>query len=279
MAKLMFHVRHSAKPIQVGEVLQALHGQGRLSLEEILEIGRQRGYQIGTTVKSPQTVNDHPVREAKDLGLITESALSLTNLGQQMVDLLNHKPSVFSETMHVLHYALWIPSRKTSNCFSWSYRTTCDLLWESGSTIIDRGRLASEVSTLAMERFDTNEVSFSKDSVRGVLQWLSELDPPVLNTRQEANVFTRRTFCPPETFALAVDYLYRVEGADYQTNLLLDPDKQATICKVCLLDSTAFDASFEWAVGQYDFLKRGTRGGWGSYLLLTRQPRIIDFVG
>jgi hypothetical protein len=128
-----------------------------------------------------------------------------------------------------------------------------------------------------MTQFDTNRVSFSKDSVRGVLQWLAELEPPVLD---EANrTFIRRTFCPPETFAFAVDYLYQVEDADYQTNLLLDIDKQETICKVCLLEPIAFDTAFDWAVGQYDFLRRSTSGGWGSYILLARQPQIRDFLG
>ena len=65
----------------------------------------------------------------------------------------------------------------------------------------------------------------------------------------------------------------------YQTNLLLDPDKQDKVCKVCLLEPTAFDSAFDWAAGQYDFLQRGAGGGWGSYILLTRQPQIRDFVG
>jgi hypothetical protein len=277
MARLLFHVRHNARPALVREVLQILDGGDSLPVDDILEVGRQRGYQVGTTVRSKQSLKENPIQTAKDLGLITGDVPSLTDLGQQMVELLHHKPGVFNEMMHALHYTLWIPAKATEHCFSWSYRTICDWLWESGSATIDRGQLVSKVSEMAMEQFSTNRVSFSKDSVRGVLQWLAELEPPVLDG--DNKTFTRRTFCPPETFARAVDYLYRVEGADYQTNLLLDPGKQEIICKVCLLAPTAFDTALDWAVGQYDFLQRGTGGGWGSYVLLTREPQVRDFWG
>ena len=277
MARLMFHVRHNARPALIREVLQILDGCDSPTVDDILDIGRQRGYQVGTAMRSKQSLKENPIQTARDLGLIVDDVLSLTDLGQQMVGLLRYKPGVFNEVMHALHYTLWTPARSTEHCFSWSYRTTCDWLWESGSATIDRGQLVSKVAEMAMERFSTNRVSFSKDSVRGVLQWLAELELPVLDRTNKT--FTRRTFCPPETFALAVDHLYRVEGADYQTNLLLDPDKQETICKVCLLEPTAFDTVLDWAVGQYAFLQRGTGGGWGSYILLTRKPQIRVFWG
>jgi hypothetical protein len=277
MVKLIFHVRHNARPILVKEVLQILDGSGSLTLDEILDFGRQRGYQVGTAMQSKQSLKENPIQTSRDLGLIAAEVLSLTALGEQMVELLRYKPGIFNEVMHILYYTLWTPARNMDNCFSWSYRTTCDQLWESGSISIDRGQLVSHVSETAIERFSTNRVSFSKDSVRGVLQWLAELEPSVLDG--ETKAFTRRTFCPPETFVLAVDFLYRVEDAAYQTNLLLDPDKQEIICKVCLLEPTAFDTALDWAAGQYDFLQRGTSGGWGSYILLTRQPQIRDFLG
>ena len=277
MAKLMFHVRHNARPCLVKEILQTLEGNEPLDMDDILETGRQRGFQIGTKVRSVQSLKENPIQTSRDLGLIADDAFSLTHSGRQIVDLLQYKPAVFSEVMHVLHYTLWTPVSREENCFSWSYRTACDQLWESGSITIDRGQLASYVSETAMEKFDTSRVSFSKDSLRGVLQWLAMVQPPVLD--KEGKAFTRRAFCPPETFVLAVDFLYRMEGAEYQTNLLLDPKKQERICKVCLLEPTAFDSAFDWAAGQYEFLQRGTSGGWGSYILLTRQPQIQHFVG
>lgn len=277
MGQLMFHVRHNARPVLIKEVLQILNGDNTLTLDGILDIGKQRGYQVGTVIQSKQSLKENPIQTARDLDLIVDQSISLTNLGEQMVKLLLYKPNIFNEVMHILHYTLWAPVTATDNCFSWSYHTMCNQLWENSSATIDRGQIVSIISEIAMERFRTNRVSFSKDSVRGVLQWLAELDPPVLDKANK--IFKRRTFCPPETFALAVDYLYRLEGIDYQANLLLNLDKQETICKVCLLEPTSFDSAFDWAVGQYDFLQRGASGGWGSYILLTRKPKIQDFLG
>jgi hypothetical protein len=42
----MFHVRHSAKPAQVSEILQLLRGPSVMQLSDLLELGRQRGYEI-----------------------------------------------------------------------------------------------------------------------------------------------------------------------------------------------------------------------------------------
>jgi hypothetical protein len=277
MTRLMFHVRHNARPVLIKEVLQILESHDLLTLDDILETGSQLSYQIGTNVRSKQSLKENPIQMARDLGLITSGDLSLTDLGEHMVKLLRHKLGVFNEIMHVLFYTLWTPIKATENCFSWSYRTTCDWLWENGSITIDRRQVVSQVFEMAMERFNADRVSFSKDSVGGVLQWLAELEPPVLDGKNKT--FTRRTFCPPETLALAVDFLYRAERTSYQTNLLLDSDKQDAICKVCLLEPTAFDTALDWAVGQYDFLHRGTGGGWGSYIVLTRQPEVQDFWG
>ncbi len=277
MARLLFHVRHNARPALVKEVLQILDIREPMTLDDILCTGKKLGYQIGTIVQSRQSLKENPIQTARDLGLIDENSFSLTEMGRQMVNLLRYKPGTFNEIMHVLHYTLWKPSRETEYCFSWSYRTICDQLYEAGTTPIDQGQLVSQVSETAMERFSTNRVSFSKDSVRGVLQWLAELEPPVLDRANKT--FSRRTFCPPETFVLAVDYLYQIEDVSYQTNLLLDRSKQEVICKVCLLEPTAFDTVLEWAVEQYEFLKWGTSGGWGRYILLARKPHIQDFLG
>ncbi|MHA2143437.1 MAG: hypothetical protein ACXADD_18315, partial [Candidatus Thorarchaeota archaeon] len=179
MPRPRFHVRHNARPILIREILQILEGHDSLTLEDILETGRQMGCQVGTAMKSKQSLKENPIQTAKDLSLIAGDFPSLTDLGEQMIELLHYKPSVFNEVMHAFHYTLWRPTRATHHCFSWSYRVVCDDLWENGSIIIDRRQLVSKVSEMAMERFNTNRVSFSKDSVRGVLQWLSALDPPV----------------------------------------------------------------------------------------------------
>lgn len=274
--KPAFHVRQDATPVRVEGVLRATtQADGPLSYAAIYDMTNDLGYDLNNRYE--------PIVLLKDLNVLERKSCLPTRLGQELQDLLLTKHSAFSEVMHVLQYAAWQPTDPTTNCFSWSYRQVCDQLWEAESTTVDRKQLVSEVSDMAMSYFDTMSVSFGPNSIDGILHWLRVLNPPVITTVDSSapvlNVFTRRTFCPPETFVLAVDFVYRMEDADYQTNLLLDPDKQAAICKVCLLEPTAFDPAFDWAAGQYDFLQRGTSGGWGSYVLLTRQPQIQDFRG
>ena len=108
------------------------------------------------------------------------------------------------------------------------------------------------------------------------------LDPPVLEmdktNGKEATILRRRCFCPPETFVLAVDHLYRQHQLGYQSNLLLDTDKQVAICQICLLEPEYFESVILWACGQYDFIRYSASGGWGNHLVLTRQPVLADFM-
>lgn len=283
MKEWVFHVRHNAKPATVKEVLLILYGRDDTSIEEMLRIGQEFGYTLGTTAKSVQSVRENPVQTARDLGLVESGRCTLTNLGQQLVRLLQVKPRTVNEFLHFLHYSTWTPEDPGGYCFSWSYLTACNMLWEFGDVPIDRNQLASQLANLAHEKFGISNVSLSKDSVQGILNWLGELDPPVLKKekldRKETTFLTRRTFCPPETFVLAVDYFYRREQVDYQTNLLLDSDKRDAICKACLLEPASFDVALDWACGQFDFLNQGTSGGWGRHVVLARAPSLADFMG
>lgn len=283
MGKWVFHVRHNAKPVTVKETLLILDGHSDISINEILAIGQERGYTIGTTAKSAQSVKENPIQTARDLGLVEPDRYALTELGRQVVHLLALKHKTANELLHFLHYSVWRPEYPERMCFSWSYRTACDLLWESSPVQIDRNQLASQLADVAREQFGIGNVSLSRDSVQGILNWLFELDPPVLEKKKVDNkdviVLTRRNFCLPEILVSAVDYLHRCRQVNYQTNLLLDPDKRDAICRSCLLDPTGFDSALDWACGQFDFLSQGTGGGWGRYLVLARPPTLADFMG
>lgn len=275
----MFHVRHSAKPIMIKEVLFILDGQEDIDIEQILSIGKERGYNIGTVAKSPQSVKENPIQAARDLGLVQSDRYNLTELGQQVLTFLQVKPKTVNEFLHFLNYSTWNPKKSELSCFSWSYLTACNMFWEYSPLLIDRRLTVSWLDEMARACFGINHTSLSKDSIQGILNWLWELDPPVLEKRKTEIIFTRRVFCPPEIFTLAVDYVYQRNSIGYQTNMLLDMARQEQVCKVCLLDPTGFDNALEWACGQFDFLGQGSSGGWGRYLVLTRPPALTDFMG
>jgi hypothetical protein len=283
MKEWIFHVRHNAKPVTVKEVLLILDGRDDISMDDMLEIGREYGYTIGTTAKSAQSVRENPVQTARDLGLVESDRYALTEMGRRLVHLLQLKPKTVNEFLHFLHYSAWTAKTPELRCFSWSYMTTCNTLWEFGTMPIDRNQLASQLADMACEEFGVSDVSLSKDSVQGILNWLDELDPPVLEKRKlakkEVTFLTRRNFCPPETFVLAINHLYQRQEISYQSNLLLDSDKRDAICKVCMLEPSNFDATLDWACGQFDFLNQGTSGGWGRHVILARVPTLDDFMG
>jgi hypothetical protein len=283
MKEWVFHVRHNAKPTTVKEVLLILDGRDDISIDDMLEIGKECGYTIGTTAKSAQSVRENPVQTARDLRLVESDKYVLTDMGRGLVQLLHLKPKTVNEFLHFLHYSAWTPGTPEVRCFSWSYMTACNLLWEFGTVPIDRNQLAAQLADMARERFGVSNVSLSKDSVQGILNWLDELDPPVLEKRKlakkETTFLSRRKFCPPETFVLAIDYIYQRQAISYQTNLLLDTDKRDAICKVCMLEPSNFDATLDWACGQFDFLNQGTSGGWGRHVTLARVPALEDFMG
>jgi hypothetical protein len=124
MTLLMFHVRHNARPTLVREVLSIIADHESLTLDDILRIGAEKGCQIGTTMRSKQSLKENPIQAARDLALIEPERLALTDLGKNMLRLLHYKPNVWGEMLHTLFYCLWMPSHKAEHCFSWSYRTT-----------------------------------------------------------------------------------------------------------------------------------------------------------
>jgi hypothetical protein len=265
-----FHVR-IVQPVQVREVLSSLHLCTGESTTEA-ELTETCGFRVTEALLA-----------CRILGLVDARKLNLTPRGDALARIDRVKPSLFYEIAHCIYYSTWDERDPAAHRFSWSYAALCAVLWENGAATINRGQLAALVVDQAIERFQTQKVSFSENSVAGVLGWLKHLTPPVLREieaggRRQTS-YVHRTFCPPETFILALDYLHRLAGTDYQTNLLMDSDKRDSICKLCLLDPTAFDEALDWTIGQYPFLQQGSRGGWGRYVVLMRKPQISDFLG
>ena len=88
MARLLFHVRHVAKPVAVKEVLSLLDSNEDMSIDAMLELGRAHGYTIGTTLQSAQSVRENPVQTARDLGLIRSdrSVPTTRNFGKSLIE-------------------------------------------------------------------------------------------------------------------------------------------------------------------------------------------------
>ncbi|MBC8263377.1 MAG: hypothetical protein H8E47_04550 [Anaerolineales bacterium] len=270
-SEFVFHIRN-AHPGDMAAVLATLDTHP--SLETIAEIVRQ-AEALGFAIHDRQRLE--ALTTACDLGLVEKGRNVLTDEGRLLIWLEMDKPVLFVDIIHGLQYTLWNERLPSANCFSWSYRALCQMLWHTGAkTVNSRRELASEIETQARTAFGRPDIVFSPKSIGGALLWLTELEPSVLD--QDDERFTRRPFCPPELFALGVDFVYQTQEIDYGVNLLLIDERRDAICQVCLLEPTSFDRVLEYAVAQFDYLEQGTGGGWGRYLTLRRAPRLEDFL-
>jgi hypothetical protein len=269
--QFIFHIRN-APPGDLAAALATLKNYPELSkISKVVEQAESMGF----------VIQDHRRLEAlitaRDLGLVHQDRNILTSKGEVVARLELHKSDLFVDVVHGLLYTLWSPRQKGRNCFSWSYRALCKMLWEGGNgELASRRDLASEIEAQARTAFSRPDMAFSPKSVGGALFWLSEITPPVLN--EEETRFSRRAFCPPELFIMAVDFVYRAQEIDYGVNLLLSDENRDAICQVCLLEPERFDRVLGYAMAQFDYLHKGIGGGWGQYLALERAPTLEEFV-
>lgn len=268
--EFVFHIRN-AQPGDMAAVLATLDlHPGLPTIEEIVEQAERLGFTIRDRKRLEALVT------ARDLRLVERSENTLSSEGRVLAQLEMVKQDLFADLVHGLQYTLWSEHQPSAHCFSWSYRTLCSILWQAGTLAqADRRNLASEVESRARATFSRSDIAFSPKSVGGALLWLAELSPPVL--KEDAR-FTRRAFCPPELFVMAVDFVYRSQGMDYGANLLLTDERRSDVCRVCLLDPANLERVLDYAVAQFDYLERGVGGGWGRYLTLHRTPHLEGFI-
>jgi len=260
-----FHVEHNARPEIVQVILNCAQSgdKERLLLE---------------TDKSPSTVQ-RMLPMIRRLGLLCEGkAFAITELGERMVTLSSHFPALLPEAMHCLLYTTHVfdPAKR----FSWAYARVVDALWESDACVLDgqaTARLVGMVVEEASQAFGVpiEKIAFSRDSIRGVLNWLQALEPPVIESTGKSNCFRRRHYCPPLAFLWAVDFLYRAHCTAHGVRMFLTPERVDQLCRLCALDPSGLENVLMMTKRTSDYdrggvFDYGTEGGFGRWVLLTR---------
>jgi hypothetical protein len=268
-SEFVFHIRN-AHPEDMTTALAVLVSYpGLNTVVEIVDKAESMGF----SVRDQQRFE--ALMTARALNLVNAERNVLTDKGRTITAIEMNNPDLFADIVHGLQYTLWDKSVPEVNCFSWTYMTFCRMLWYNGTSEINNRRdIASRVEAAAREMFDRSDIALSPKSIGGALLWLSQLRPEVIKGDDS---FERRHFCPPELFLLAVDFIYRLEGSDYGSNLLLNDTVRDEICQVCLLEPSSFERVLDYAIAQFDYLEKGMGGGWGRYLTLYRHPELTDF--
>lgn len=281
----MFAVRN-AHPEDMIAILHTLNAYPDLPKQEICD----KASELGFTLIDRKDIK--VLITARDLFLVHKSKNVLTEKGNLIVQILEKKESLFMEILHCLFYSSWDPdanSRK-ENCFSWTYRNLCRILWNMVTVSIDIGtrrHFASQLADKARSEFreyiekkeGIQDVSISRRSISNILRWIKKLKPPCLSESDDGLTFTRRPFCPPELMIMVIDFLYREKGISYASNMLLTEENIDALCCACLLEPDAFDEVLNWTTRQFDFLKSSIAGGgWGRHLTLLRKPKLTDLI-
>jgi len=274
---LAIHVPPEANPTNVAALVCALAREPErtyTSVQELLEFANEQN--IGMRTEMQHT--------ATKLGLI-HRADGMIRISPDGLAFASIKEDARGDILHFLMYSSWSEGNPLEFLPSWSYRTCCDLYWRTPEVHLTDNfldQLVEEVineAEITFHRLGFTEIgtpSFSRKSLSGVHNWLSALNPTVIEDKQ----FSRRAFCSPELLLLAIGYVMKdVDGAT-DTDILLSREKRDAICRLCLLEPEALDRALDWMIPIYpNVIKPGTSAGYyGRFVRLMKIPTLADVV-
>lgn len=277
-SRLAIHVAPDANPQNVSQLVKLLAASNKTftSVSDLLKFfaDQQR-------IENPRTEIQ---LIASQMGLIVKSdeGIRISDTGWSFSHL---KENVQGDILHFLMYAGWHESNPTQFLPSWTYRQCCDEYWQLATVEFASDYLDQQVNEIinraestfkALRVGDFDGVSFRRMSLRGVRKWLEALDPPVI----QDNVFRRRDFCHPELLLLAIGFVMRDEVDALDVDILLSHDRREAICRVCLLDPAAFDATLDWMLPLFPHVISADEevGYYGRYIRLHKRPTLEDVV-
>jgi hypothetical protein len=249
-----FHVRHDLQPVFTYELLMLLHASSEGQTKEMLQASAlSQGYALRQRKDYGKLLNS-----LEDLGVIVKQhkTVSLSPIGQIIAEISSYQRHLLAELIHFLYYTLFETDKNARS--SWSYRTVCNHLWMTAPATLNRDRLVNIVVQNAKSEFGENSISFSTQSVMGILYWIESLHPACMDI--SGRVFTRRLYCPIEMFTLALQHVYQCYRAGGMS-VLLTPEIRQQVCRICLIVPEAFQEMLEQAESSFDHVQmRRERG-------------------
>lgn len=249
-----FHVRHDLQPAFTYELLMLLRGKETEQTEDDL---RSAAHNQGFNLRQRRSY-DKLLKSLEELGIVEKrrKAFVLTEIGEIISEAILFQNTLLGEIIHFLYYTLF--DADDSLRFSWSYRTVCKNLWMTAPCTINRDRLVNIVTQNALDDFEENSISFSTQSVMGILYWLGSLQPSCID--ESGKVFSRRLYCPVEIFVLALHHVYQKYRED-GLSVLLTPEIRQEVCLICLIVPEAFQEMLEQAETSFEIVQvRRERG-------------------
>lgn len=260
------HIQHNLSPHRLQAILTGLD-EGH----DLASIAMRCGLSTGLLQKAL-------IPAIRQMGFLEASGHQVSDLGGQFLRLSVQFPDWFPEAIHLWMYTAYL--QDSTKSMSWAYAQIVDTLWAAHEQVLS-GLVLSQLAGAVVERasqslgLPTDQIVFSDRSVRGALNWLRGLIPPVVTFQSQGKVFRRRFFCSEMTFLWAVDSLYRSLSIPFGVRVSLSAERLEQICRLCVLDPSGIDnvlmatkrfSDYDHG-GLFDF---GTEGGLGHWVLLVR---------
>lgn len=263
--KYVFHIRPSVNPESILSLL------ANTSTDPYAT-----DYLIGTAGSLAQSR-----AELRKLGLVNIDQNNLTDAGKRVVALGESRPHLVAEAIHAQYCRLALDAIDGSRIGSgWAYRKVCADIWSSGNGAIDRVGIISRLIYEAADYFSLPEgrVAFSNNSLNGITNWLTALEPSVYEKTTKAGQINIRHVCPPEAVWWAVDALHHSDGhrIPYGVRIQLTQSITESLCQQLLVASESLDRVLGQAKRRSDFASggifdTGMAGGMGRWVLLSRE--------
>ena len=217
-------------------------------------------------------------RFLRQSGILAPNA-ALTHFGENLKRLIEEEPLILADAMHGHLYTLY--RFQPTVCFSFAYATICDWLWERREVALT-GEVLSELVGLVVRRgaefygISEAEIAFSTNSVRGALNWLKALNPPVIERGELGKrlIFRRRRNCHPLTVAWALSVWYRLNEVEVGEWLVWQSELEEFLSRCLLLDDgcakIVVEVAANWTGWRESVLEAQKRGELLAHVRLNR---------
>jgi len=232
----------------------------------------------GKPISLKRGTKDLIYRFLRQAGVFASDA-ALTPFGGSLKRLIEEEPRVLADAMHGHLYTLhrFQPTVR----FSFAYATICDWLWERREVALT-GEVLSELVGLVVRRgaefygIPETEIAFSTNSVRGALNWLKGLNPPVIERSELSKrlIFRCRKHCHPLTVAWALSVWYRLNEIEVGERLIWQSELEEFLSRCLLLDDgcakIAVEVAASWTGWRESVLEAQKRGEILAHVRLNR---------
>jgi hypothetical protein len=275
-SSLTFHVPSEFSPDKALPLLKAIYDEKVVfsSVKDLQAFAKEHGLSDRVEIQAM----------ASATGLLQKRGNVEISLSKQANAIIQLKTNVQADIVHYLLYTTWKQNQPDQYSFLWSYREVVDSYWsqatvnvvETANVIAEEINNNTQTIFTDVQGYNFSEVSFSPKSIRGVRIWLEAMTPPVI----EDNIFTRRSFCPPELALLAVGWVAQIMDGELGIDFLITPPRREAICRLCILEPNALDSVLDWMLPNYpEVVQPGTSAGvYGRYLRFLKWPEITDLI-